>query len=513
MSEERIEDARLAELRRRATLEEFTFTSTAPVVGGLVARLRDAWNSVATKWQMRPIMTQQSAFNQALVDWLARPPGTSALDTRLVANDRSQTRRARDIGLLTAEARRARSVVVDSHHSPKSNGRRLRLAYFSPLPPARSGIADYSAELLPHLAARADVTIFATDPLSAAIPGLEVRSAAEYELRRDEFDLPLYQMGNSEHHEATYDLLLRYPGVVVLHEVYLHHFVRHHTVGRGDWVGYGRELAYEMGSDGRRLGRAVRAEQADAPLFEVPLNQRVIDVALGLIVHSQYAADRIRRERPKALVGIASAPMEMRPGHSRRGDLALPDDAVLFGSYGQLTAEKQIEPALRAFRRAREAQPNAHYLLVGEAAPDVDVAALIADLGLNEVVHHVGYAGDLNSFVDWIHTADVVVNLRQPTAGETSAVALRALAAGRPLIVFDHGWYSELPDAVAVKIPPGDGDALQAAMERLAGLAELRRDMGQAALDYARHHCLPARTADAYVDFVHQVLAAGVAYA
>jgi glycosyltransferase involved in cell wall biosynthesis len=505
MSEDRFDDGRLEALRRRATLEEYTFTSTAPVVGGLVARLRDAWNNVATKWQVRPIIAQQSAFNQALVDWLARPPGAAELDARLINRDREQTRLAGDLGLLAARTRR----VI--HQSMGPGDRRLRLAYFSPLPPARSGIADYSAELLPHLAERADVTVFATDPAAVA-PGLEVRPAGAFESRRDEFDLPLYQMGNSEHHEAIYDLLLRFPGVVALHEVYLHHFVRHHTVGRGDWPGYGRELAYEMGSDGRRLGRAVRAGRAAAPLFELPLNRRVIDAALGLIVHSRYAADSIRRGRPEALLGVAPAPVESRLGRSRRAELALPDGAVLFGSFGQLTAEKQIELALRAFRGTRETRPEAHYLLAGAASPDVGVAALVASLELNEAVRHTGYVGDLDAFVDWIHTADVVVNLRQPTVGETSAVALRALAAGKPLIVFDHGWYSELPDAAAVKIPPGDADALRTAMERLAGSAVLRRAMGQAARDYARQNCSPAQTAGAYVDFLHRVLAAGVAH-
>jgi glycosyltransferase involved in cell wall biosynthesis len=503
MSEDRYDD-RLEELRRRAILEEFTFTSTATVIGGLVARLRDVWNSVATKWQVRPIIAQQFAFNQALVDWLARPPGAGAFDVRLIDHDREQTRLAGDLGLLAA---RTRWVI---HQATGPGDRRLRLAYFSPLPPARSGIADYSAELLPYLAERADVTVFATDPAAVA-PGLEVRPAGEFEWRRDEFDLPLYQMGNSEHHGAIYDRLLRFPGVVVLHEVYLHHFVRHHTVGRGDWLGYGRELAYAMGGDGLRLSRAVRAGQAAAPLFEVPLNRRVIDAALGLIVHSRYAADGIRRERPEALVGVVPAPVGSRPGRSRRAELALPDGAVLFGSFGQLTAEKQIEPALRAFRRARETRPEAHYLLAGAASPDVDVAALIASLELNEAVRHTGYVGDLDAFVDWIHTADVVVNLRQPTVGETSAVALRALAAGKPLIVFDHGWYSELPDAAAVKIPPGDADALRTAMERLAGSANLRRAMGQAARDYASQNCSPGQTAGAYVDFLHRVLAGGVA--
>jgi hypothetical protein len=145
MSEDRYDD-RLEELRRRAILEEFTFTSTATVIGGLVARLRDVWNSVATKWQVRPIIAQQFAFNQALVDWLARPPGAGAFDVRLIDHDREQTRLAGDLGLLAA---RTRWVI---HQATGPGDRRLRLAYFSPLPPARSGIADYSAELLPYLA-------------------------------------------------------------------------------------------------------------------------------------------------------------------------------------------------------------------------------------------------------------------------------------------------------------------------------------------------------------------------
>jgi glycosyltransferase involved in cell wall biosynthesis len=115
--------------------------------------------------------------------------------------------------------------------------------------------------------------------------------------------------------------------------------------------------------------------------------------------------------------------------------------------------------------------------------------------------------------VDWLHTADVVVNLRQPTVGETSAVALRAMAAGKPLIVFDHGWYSELPDGAAVKTPPGDETALLQAMMRLAGSAELRRDVGDAALAYVRDNCRPARVADAYIAFLNQLLAAGIIHA
>ncbi len=504
MSHERADSPELAELRRRATLEEFAFTSDAPVVGGLVARFRQAWNGVATRWQARPVMARQSAFNRALVDWLSASAGWAVVDGGLIAHDRQQTSLARDAALLGARLRRARARQGD--------GRRLRLAYFSPLPPARSGIADYSAELLPHLAERADVTVFAARP-SPSIAGIEIEPIGEYERRREEFDLPLYQMGNSAHHDAIYDHLLRFPGVVVLHDSFLHHFIRHHTVGWGDWLGYGRELAYSLGCDGRRLAGTIRAGAAEPPLFELPLNRRLIDAAPGLIVHSQYAAGLIRRARPGAVVGVVPAPAASHPGHSRRAELGIPDDAVLFASYGQITAEKQIELALRAFGRLREEYPQAHYLLVGEASPDVDLLSQVAALDLGDSVHHAGYAADLAAFVDWIHTADVVVNLRQPTVGETSAVALRAMADGKPLIVFDHGWYGELPDDAALKTPPADEAALRQAMARLAGSAELRRSLGDAALAYARDNGRPSHVAGLYIAFLAQLLAAGIVHA
>ncbi len=499
MSHHTTQGDRTAELHKRATLREYVFTSDMPLIGGLVARLREAWNSVATRPQVRPLMEQQSAFNRALADWLERPPGLSELDTRLAEQDRHVTRLFNAVGTAEAQAAFRQKMPAAGRH-------RLRLAYFSPMPPDRSGIADYSAELLPHLAKLADVTVFTDEPGTAQSSGLTVRPTSDYPHRRREFDLPLYQMGNSAFHESMYDLLVRYPGVVMLHDYFLHHFIRHHTAGHDDWTAYGREMAYSLGSDGRALAQAIHAGRAEAPLFEEPLNRRLLDVSLGLIVHSRYAAERARRQRSDLPLAVVQALIEPRPGRSLRDRLALPDNAVLFGSFGQITAEKRIDLALQAFQRVRRNYPAAHYLLVGETRPDVDLPALLAEYELADAVHQIGYVADLAEFVDWITTVDVVVNLRQPTVGETSAIALRAMAAARPLIAFDHGWYSELPDDAAMKTAPGDIDALQAAMERLTASAETRRSMGAAGLAYVHRHCLPQHVARAYIDFLYHVL-------
>src|ERR1044071_9767679 len=99
---------------------------------------------------------------------------------------------------------------------------RVRIAWVGPLPPSPSGIGDYSADLLPHVAALAPVTAFTTEPGWAPdrpVPGLTVRPWQELPgaLAADPELVPVYQQGNNEHHWFVYDLAMEHPGVLVLH--------------------------------------------------------------------------------------------------------------------------------------------------------------------------------------------------------------------------------------------------------------------------------------------------------
>jgi glycosyltransferase involved in cell wall biosynthesis len=378
----------------------------------------------------------------------------------------------------------------------------LRIAYFSPLPPERSGIADYSRELLPYLAQQAEVVLYAADPehVDEEIKTeFKVRELSRFEQEHRQFDVALYQMGNSEYHASFYLTLTHIPGVVVLHDYSIHHFIAHRTFMQGDFAGYAREMGYALGERGMHRAHAMRLGQVPSAVFEVALNDRVLDSSLGLIVHSAYVADKIRRRGFDRPLTIIPALIEEYPGRSRRDELNLPDDVILFASFGMITKQKQIEMALRTFRTVGESFPNARYLLVGEALADMDLESLIEELNLVGSVIQVGYVPYLSDFVDWVHTADVVINLRYPTVGETSATALRAMAAGRPLIVFDHGWYREIPDEAALKTAPLDEEMLLAAMLRLAGSPQLREQMGRVGKCYTRERSHPAAVAEAYV--------------
>ena len=378
----------------------------------------------------------------------------------------------------------------------------LRIAYFSPLPPERSGIADYSRELLPHLARYADLTLYTARPerLDRELHDqFELRDLHLFPEEHRRYDLALYQMGNSEYHEPFFPLMMQYPGVVVLHDYYLHHFIAHRTIGAGSFAAYARELGYVLGEDGMHLAQDIRLGRKPIPVYELPLNDRILEVSLGLIVHSDFVAKKVRQQGFNLPLHVVPLIVESRPGQSRRTELNLASEDVLFASFGLITTAKQIEFALRAFKHLRQTVPNAHYLLVGETMGDANPEAVIREMDLTNVVHYIGYVADKSSFMDWIHTADVVINLRYPTVGETSATALRAMGAGRPIIVFDHGWYGEIPDGAAVKVPPMDQEALLDAMVQFAKSSELRKQVGQAALRYTEDVCHPSVVAEAYI--------------
>jgi glycosyltransferase involved in cell wall biosynthesis len=386
----------------------------------------------------------------------------------------------------------------------------LRLAYFSPLPPGRSGIADYSRALLPRLAGRADINLFHEQPESVE-PSLHdrwpIHPLDAFRARRWAFDLALYQMGNSSHHQAMYPYLLRYPGLVTLHESGLHHFLADTTLGQGDFAAYTRELGYTLGVAGVAFAHDIYAGRRPHPLYELPLNDRLVDRSLAVAVHSRAAEAEIAGRRPRALLRYIPALVEPWAGNSQRDRLGLPADAPVFAAAGQVTPEKQPALALRAFSRLRQRWPEAHFVFVGENHPAVDLGAHIAASSLAGAVTCTGHVATLDDFVGWLAAADVVLALRQPTIGESSAAALRALAAGRPLIVFDSGWYGELPGEVAIKVKPLDEDALLAAMEELAASPERRAAMGRAAVAYVARQHDPAAVAAAYLALIEELLA------
>jgi glycosyltransferase involved in cell wall biosynthesis len=363
------------------------------------------------------------------------------------------------------------------------------VAYYSPQPPERSGIADYSALLLPALAKRIDVDV--------------VRRGSRRPRRRA--DVSLYHIGNDpEAHSWIVEALRRRPGIVVLHDFVLHHLVAGMTLGRGDGGGYLDAMQREAGPVGRMLAHGV-IDELLPPLWEdraadYPLAGEVLASANGLIVHSGYVERLVRDAGYRGPVWRIphpawSPPAEIAPA-------GLPEGRMIIGCYGHLNPAKRLPQLLEAFALLRRRVPEALLLLVGSLSPGLELDPVYDRLGLRteEDVIRLDYVDEARLWA-LLSACEVCVNLRYPTMGETSGIVVRALSLGRPLVVSDVGWFAELPDEAAVKVPVGEGEvpAIAAGLEQLVRDHELRARMADAARSLAQGEHRLDRVAEAYV--------------
>jgi glycosyltransferase involved in cell wall biosynthesis len=360
----------------------------------------------------------------------------------------------------------------------------LKVAYFSPLPPERSGIADYSALLLPALEKRLDVAV--------------VRRGAKRPPRGT--DVALYHVGNNpDAHGWIVDALRRRPGIVVLHDFVLHHLVAGLTLGRGDAAGYLDAMQRDAGVIGRLLAHGV-VDNLLPPIWEqraeeFPLTGEVLDRADGIICHSRYIEQRARDYGYEGPISVI--PMPAWPA-VELGDRRVPEGRFpVVACVGYLNAAKRVPQVLEAFGRLRRRFPDGLLVLGGAAAPDVDLRALEA---LGDGVLRFDHL-DESALWQLLADCDVCVSLRWPTMGETSGMVIRALSLGRPLVVSDVGWFSELPESVAAKVPVDEieVETLTAVLELLAEDDSLRRKMSAAAKEYARREHDLDRVAELYV--------------
>jgi len=369
----------------------------------------------------------------------------------------------------------------------------MRLAFFSPLPPARSGIADYSAALLDPLRSLATLTAF---------------SNAEAPFDRAAFDLALYQLGNNPDHGFAYEQALRHPGVVALHESNLHHLIAHLTIGRGDWDAYVEECAYNGGPEAGAFAERVRAREIGPDYEGVPMLRRLLESARGVIVHSRFMEREIRATGYAGALAVIPHGAWLAPGsrNDYRLRLGLDETTPLAGIFGHLKPYKRIPESLRAFRRLTRVVPEAKLILAGEPHPDLPLAALIESLGLSHAVRVLGFT-EAADFAGYLSACDAVLNLRFPTVGESSGTLMRAMGLGIPPLVSDVGSFAELPETVCLKVPAGAGeeDAIYEYLNLLLSRPDAARAIGARARDYAAHECSWDLAARRYVEFLESV--------
>lgn len=369
-----------------------------------------------------------------------------------------------------------------------------RIAWLSPLPPAKTGVATYSRAVLDGL----DRIGYVRDRHHIQ-PVWPLRP--KHESTIPWHTMSVYHLGNNvEFHGDVYRHAVQTPGLVVIHDLALDDFVRG-LIASGDPLGH----------------QAVREGLANAPALagigdaltnpplRVPFVSHVARRARGIVVHSAFVERYLRAFGCRTPVHVVPHPpvesdRDLQRARGRRAVVRAPLEVVgmrsLIGVFGDQNEAKLVDLVLEAAARLPE---SVHVALVGRRIEGYDLDEVVRAGGLGGRVHVRTDVSD-EDFLAWMAAADVAADLRFPHRGEVSGSLVRAMQSGLATVVSATGTYLDLPDEVVARVPAGRPDPAVVAevIRTLLDDEGRRREIGEAAREHVEFLARTEATARGY---------------
>ncbi|WP_022684589.1 glycosyltransferase [Sphingobium bisphenolivorans] len=418
---------------------------------------------------------------------------------------------------LEASHKRRTLAGLSPATAPKSL-RRPRMAFVAPLAPDASGISDYCAELLPELAKHYRIDVVhprGTVDHPWIRSNCAVRDTRWFRHHAYEYDRVLYHFGNSQFHSHMFDLLHDIPGVVVLHDFFLSGVVSYRE-GSGEKPGaWSQALSYSHGW--QAVSRRYAAKDPDEVLWEYPCNLPVLQDALGIIVHADYSKQLAQEWYGSEVAQDWQFIPHLRqslPNVNRersREELGIPADDIVVCSFGVLGSSKMNHRLIEAWLDSPLGQdPRCHLVFVGQndqGEYGSRFERMIRSSKLAGRVEITGWA-DHATFRRWLDAADIAVQLRTLSRGETSGTVLDCMNSGVATIVNAHGSMAELPrDAVFMLKDEFDDADLRDALVTLWRDQSRRLSLGARAKEHIKRHHQPRQCAASYAEAIERYYA------
>ncbi len=370
---------------------------------------------------------------------------------------------------------------------------RPRLAFVSPLPPEKTGIADYSAELLPELARFYDIELITDQPLVSDLGSefdFPIRTVAWFKQHAGNYQRVLYHLGNNQaFHGHMFALLKEIPGVVVLHDFFLAHVMAGMETSGYQPQAWAQALFHSHGYPA--LQQCGQTSAFNHMLWHYPCNLEVMQDALGVIVHSKnsqrLASQWLGTEAGTdwGAIPLLRAPAVAITRSAARQALAWHKDYFIVCSFGVLGASKHNQRLFDAWLSSALAKnEQCRLVFVGENdAGDYgkQLVATIKNSGLEQRILITGWT-DTEQFRQYLAAADLGVQLRTLSRGETSAAVLDCMNYGLPTIVNANGAMVDLPIDAVYRLPDEFSDSdMVTALETLWQDSEQRQRLASAA--------------------------------
>ncbi len=319
-----------------------------------------------------------------------------------------------------------------------------RIAFFGPLNPISSGISDYDEELLPLLRKHYDIDVFHNIDLDRE--NVYPHGDFLFRNRRHPYDLNLYQLGNALLHEPMYGYLFQFPGATVFHDLCLHHSRAKMLLQRGLFDEYREEAKYVHSEEPVVSELVPTGMGSDSLLYSFPFLRLVAENSLSVGAHTDWGVTQLQKFGVPAI----KIPMAVSVAENTHNTS---HDEVTIASFGFVTPEKRISSVLKVLQELRQFYPKLRYEVVGKVAEHYDLREEIVARKLQDIVVIRGHTSK-EEFHRLMQQADIIINLRYPTAREMSATLLRAMALGKPVLMSRLKHLMEIPNDCVIRIRP-----------------------------------------------------------
>jgi glycosyltransferase involved in cell wall biosynthesis len=397
----------------------------------------------------------------------------------------------------------------------RRNAPRPTIHWVSPLPPAQTDIAHYTARILPALSARAEVILWTDAPdwdLTLERYCTVKRFDPDTVLPRDFTaarrgtgpEMLFVHIGNSwVYHAGLMRLVQRMPAIVVLHDLAIQELMIE-AVEYEQWEApaYLAGMEKWYGAEGLATGQAClsKDEKGAAISAQMPGFELVLDKARAVLTHTRVARDAVTARLPHLPCPLLALPFEVGPAPAAQPPRSGPLRLLQFGWIGP---NRRLEQVLEVLARM-PADFDYRLDVMGKIwNPDI-IHAKLAELNLGARVLLHGFVPE-PVLDDALRQADLVLNLRHPSMGEASGSQLRIWNAGAAAAVTRAGWYADLPDDVAYAIDLEDEAAqLEALFMTLAADRSQTQGIRRKGRAFFEAHHAPDTYADAIVTLAHE---------
>lgn len=397
---------------------------------------------------------------------------------------------------------------------------RMRIAWFTPLS-TKSGISRYSKSVTDQLIKYADVDIWLSkreDLLPTELKKVYFQPTGDLSQLKD-YDFIVYNLGdNLEFHKDIYEISKKFSGIIILHDLVMHHFFAGYYIEHiKNAHAYARAMEQYYGEKGKNIAidsvyRRIKPVWETEEVANYPLFEKGIEGAMGIILHSHNNIEHVKQNFLGPLTVIYhpfySQCGSQDYGKVDRAILDLPKDKIIIVTIGYVNPNKRIDKVIEVLGEDKELAEKIIYVVIGPYKHNTvylsDIESLIKKYKLENVVKIIGYQQE-DMLHAYMSNADAFINLRMPAMESASWSVIEEMYYGKPVIVSNTGFFSEIPEDCLIKIGmDNERFGLHNALNRLIYDKEIGK-IGKKARQFVIENCSVENYCNKFIKFLEEV--------